>query len=116
MDSKGNSMDAQPLRVLLEKQDEAGFVERLVAEELSDGREVCPRCGCGLVVRGTMAGDRYGVCMACYERAKASASHEYLRTIREFRESGRMRKACFDERKKLGIGAKEIERPEITFD
>lgn len=71
---------------LFAKRNEAELTGLLTAAELDPERTLCPFCGCGFLVPGTVAADRYGVCLACYEKAKASASREYYRVIAAHKE------------------------------
>lgn len=47
--------------------------ESVISQELNPDRLICPVCGCRVVIPGSKAGDRYGVCGVCFTRAKAAA-------------------------------------------
>lgn len=70
-------------------------VGEIMAAILSPGASVCPRCGCGFLVPGTVAADRFGVCEVCYSRAKARASDQYADEVKARREydAARQRKS-----------------------
>ncbi len=59
---------------------------------------LCPFCGCAYLVPGTVAADRFGCCMTCYERAKARAQAERMRALVGYRKNGEIRKAMHDAR------------------
>lgn len=107
---------AVPTHKMMENRDTEGLLNAFTEQELNPGREVCPLCGRGLVIHGTAAGDRYGVCMACLERAKANAMREYIRAIREFKECAAVREEAYKLRKRLGVGADEVPKPKPIFD
>ena len=44
-------------------------LDAYIRAELFDGGAVCPVCGQGSIIAGTVAGERYGVCMSCYNSA-----------------------------------------------
>lgn len=52
---------------------------------------------------GTVAGDRYGVCPACYERGLRDADAAYQKTIKHQTERTRERKRSQRLRDKLGV-------------
>lgn len=104
------------LSKMLDWRDREGLTDLLAAAELDPERTLCPFCGCGFLVPGTIAADLYGVCLACYERAKASANREYYRVIAAHKDGERTRQEAHRLKKKLGAdvkrpgGANEMER------
>lgn len=71
--------------------------EAMIRAEL-EREELCPFCGCAYLVPGTVAADRFGCCMTCYERAKARANMERMRAMVGHRKNGEIRKAMHDAR------------------
>ena len=44
-------------------------LDAYIRAELFDNGAICPVCGAGSIIAGTVAGEQYGVCMCCYNRA-----------------------------------------------
>lgn len=64
-----------------------------VAMELSPDAMLCPRCAKNIVVPGTVAGDKYGVCEACHLRAMRDAKRRELSRLEAKAEYDTARKA-----------------------
>lgn len=97
---------------LFAKRNEAELTGLLTAAELDPERTLCPFCGRGFLVPGTPAADRYGVCLACYEKAKANASHEYRRVMAAHRDNEAARQEEHRLKEKLGV---EVKRPKTKL-
>ena len=81
-------------------------VGEIMAAILSPGASVCPRCGCGFLVPGTVAADRFGVCEACYSRAKSRASEQYADELKAAREYAAARQRKSREMRRSGVKGK----------
>lgn len=84
------------------KQTAKPLFERVLSAELSRDAEICPMCACSIVVRGTVAGDRYGVCPTCYARALRDAALEAEREETARKEYDASKHRLFRERKRKG--------------
>lgn len=83
-------------------------VDEIIAAILSPGASVCPRCGRGFLVPGTVAADRFGVCEACYSRAKSRASEQYADELKAAREYAAARQRKAREKQASGVSGKVI--------
>lgn len=81
------------------------WIDDAVAAELAPGAMLCPRCARHVVVEGTVAGEKYGVCEACYLRAMRDAQVRRLSDLEAKREYDFARQNVCRERKRLGIAA-----------
>lgn len=84
-----------------------------ISAELAADVALCPRCARNIVERGTVAGDRYGVCCACYGRAKRDAQMRRLSEIEAKREADAARQAVCRARKEIGDTGREYAKPEF---
>lgn len=67
--------------------------EDIIEQELNPERLICPCCGKRVVVPSSLAGNKYGVCSVCYERAKYAAKIYEAEYISAQRNYNRQRKA-----------------------
>lgn len=91
---------------MLNRRDEQGMVERLLAAETDPGRTLCPMCGCAFLVPGTRSADTYGVCLTCLERAKRDANRKYYRLLAAHRENDASRQEANRLRNEQGAEVK----------
>ena len=77
--------------------------ERILAAELNPEHVICPMCSEEFIAPGTVAGDRYGVCPACFERGMRDADAAYQKTLKYQTERNRERKRSQRLRDKLGV-------------
>lgn len=82
------------------------WINDAVTSELAPGAMLCPRCARHVIVAGTVAGDRYGVCEACYLRAMRDAQVRRLSDLEAKREYDSARQNVCRERKRQGGKAK----------
>lgn len=94
------------------KRNQEALTGLLTAAELDPERVLCPVCGCGFLVPCTVAAERYGVCLACYEKAKASASREYRRVMAAHRDNEAARQEAHRMKEKLGA---DVKRPKTKL-
>ncbi|MGI6216883.1 MAG: hypothetical protein ACOYIK_04650 [Coriobacteriales bacterium] len=77
-------------------------IEAYIKAELSENREVCPMCGRNLVIQGTTAATRYGVCERCYYRALADANRAKIEADSARRDYDVARQQLSRSRRKAG--------------
>lgn len=88
---------------------------RILAAELDPGHELCPICACGYVVRGTAAGDRFGVCPECYERGLRNAEYATQKALLAKNERLMLRKRTQRLRKKMGVKVEKPAKPKTPI-
>lgn len=88
---------------------------RILAAELDPGHELCPVCANGWIVRGTAAGDRFGVCPECYERGLRNAEYAVQKALIAKTERQTIRKRTQRLRAKLGVTADGPTKPKVPI-
>lgn len=80
-------------------------LDAYIRAELFDGGALCPVCGSGSIIAGTVAGERFGVCMSCYNRALRRAVDARARDV----ESNKAYQVARKRASKAGFSMRDVE-------
>ena len=83
--------------------------DRYLDEAASRYPRICPKCGNGYVIEGTKPGDKYGICAACFNRARSMAAKARLRDLKTAKPYDAMRKQASRLGIKFRLSDEEIE-------
>lgn len=108
MSDEFDALDGEPRRPFRPPRD-LSAAEKLraftIAAELDPEHVLCPVCASAYVL-DNLAGRTYGVCEACYRRAKRDAAREELRQLEAGREYDLARQELHRARKAAGVPGK----------